>query len=443
MLLGLILAVVITASVGGQDGVKVKKVAEESSTHKTFILAIEVSVNEKPDQIKETFGKVLEEGNPGKGAKPDFVWVKDKVDLKEIDKATFLALQRFVRGGPEVDGANIPRRVRKQTNTFWEIDLGDRNAQLHSIILLFDKGKRMVVEAGKKKEGLTLTTLPFGRATLQGTIKQTPKSFKLIKFGKGDQPVDEKTVPEELWERPDKRYWLLKLEGWEGDPQKLIKVLGDEDVLVNPVVLSPELSLLGVGTFLYGEGGYPGGFTGGNKFTFQVPRPPKGIKIGATPKDSDEAKVWMLFPLSKNEAEDISKKLDNLTTGKLIAHINGKVTGKDVPVFERLEAGKEGKLAPGAKARWIELPLGANKATFERTIPVEKIGDWWEKEKSNKSPRSFRIIVVEVRKKGKKAADALFIKGTTHNKVEEVPEWFIGLQQKALTPTDTKPTNPK
>jgi len=194
MLLALILAVVITASVGGQDNGKVKKVAEDS-THKTFILAIEVNVNEKPDQIKETFGKVLEEGNPGKGQKPDFTWAKDKVDLKEIDKATFLALQRFVRGGPELDGANIPRRVRKQTNTFWEIDLGDRNASLHSIILMFDKGERWVIEAGKKTKGLTLTTLPFGRATLQGSLSRTPKTFKLLKFGKGDKPVDEKTVP--------------------------------------------------------------------------------------------------------------------------------------------------------------------------------------------------------------------------------------------------------
>lgn len=406
----------------------------------TLIIALRAKAGEDEKNIAGTFRAVKQRNRPKGAAVPLFDW-KGEAKLQKIKKETYLALESFIEGGTlfDEDADDGRPRLSKGKAEFWNIDLGDTDdVFLHSITLKYKAAEKEGAEEVKSatyvlntpKDGVELRRRGGNRYTLKGKLKFEPISYVLIKTNDKDPKQPGESMAEQPWPKVEEVFYLVKLEGWSGDQVTMFKALSSKKVMVTPVTVSTKFSTVGVGSFLFAGRKVRGGFKDATQFVFRISMPPEASE------PEDEVRAWMLFPLTRQQAEEAAKELGKWAFDQVVPeHI-----AKQDRVLVRDDQGKPLPFAlkPKEKARWIEVPLGSLGA-FERTVTVEDIQGWWKEEEAAKGAdsRRYRLIVWEVVKKdGENLNHAVLIDDDKAKRkvtylIEEVTEWPNGLRTQA------------
>jgi len=399
-----------------------KDVKKNVVEQRPLIIALAGKPDLNEEKVVGRFDKALQNNNREKKDKPDFTW-RTPIKPRRIDKATYQALQHIVENVESViappDRTKVSLKSSKESEPYWEFDLG-KDAAVQAVKVTFKekgKGEKTYVKnyvKDKKTEGVLLEAIngERGQYGLFGKLEDTPVQNVIVLAG-------DKEMAPESWPREENSYWLVKLEGWEGDHRILFDVMADGELTTLPVAVNPKVATLGVGTLVL-DGPIPEQGFNGLQFVFRVPM------VKGTSKAGDEVRAWMLFPLTEEKAREIAAKIDKRDVGKVLT--------EEIPEKDRILAPDPAKnekekvtLKPNdnrtlPEAKWYE--LRKQELLFERTLTVEDVAKW-----PTDKP-VYRVIVWEVLKKGQRTAEAVPV-GDGNCKPEEVNEWAPGLRNLA------------
>jgi hypothetical protein len=190
--------------------------------------------------------------------------------------------------------------------------------------------------------GVYILKVPAGRSVKSATFMVTDEA-------KGGNAAP---VPLEVAWPDTGRCYLVTLKGVEGDEKSLYDTLKDGKKISNPIKGLEDATKAAIVVASFKEMVAVALRFEVDAIKLSYPKPGGGVE----PK-----RMWMRFPLTKAEAETLSRELD------------GKFVGdgfKTMPAWLRKNLLGE-KLTPEGSTGWFELPWNADHQQFERTLPID------------------------------------------------------------------------
>lgn len=371
----------------------------------------------------------------------------DEVHVNAIDPAVYQWLADFF---PDVGTIAAPTDKsvitrNKDASQQWNVRI-DPFLKLEGIKVRYvDKGDKGPAKEetfpakGKEDKDARLRFFAPGWWIFQTEPSWEPKEYQLVV---ANQP---EAQPFQPWPLPD-QYYAIRLKNFRGDIRTYFETLTDPEKVGTALkdVRVPKATSLLLANFarLIPVGG---GIWDGNRFTVLVSRLP----------GSHPARVWMLFPLTKEQMEEAVKDLKDrdLTSYELAEAIGERKHGYDRyptvryphPEYTLKEATK---LAPGTKPQWYEVPpvysIGLNGQKnldgFSRTFEIEGIPEW---KRGPLAKGASRVIAYEFETKDGATRRILSFLNDNNEEVlwfsQDVPAWPIGLQQAAAASSAAPP----
>ena len=145
------------------------------------------------------------------------------------------------------------------------------------------------------------------------------------------------------WPKDSYSYWTLRLEGWKGEVSELIKLFKNEEEKLYGLANGYDLAGAAYTTFGVGSAlldapeGTGGGFIGNNIFQFVIP---------ISNKQRKATRVWMMFPLSEDEAKQQKIELNKMGFNQVITYIEKKAS--KLP-----NTNQQWQFTPGMEAQWL------------------------------------------------------------------------------------------
>ena len=352
----------------------------------------------------------------------------DEVKVERIDFSGYKVLERFF-GGPDrpsiiSEYVEVVERSTAQSE-YWNVYLRDPFQDIASLTLTYRVNEEVKAEkfdVGEKgDETARLRYHSPGYCIFRTEPNWEPEGYVLVTEARDGT---KKEHPARKWPVTDK-YFAITLRGFQGDPKALFDVLRDpkqvgtalKDVLeVRPtsVVLANFVRDFAVGGDSW------------NKNEFTVRFTPPG---GETYAD----RIWMLFPLSKDELASARERLLGMPLTKQdFAQWIRKGSGLYKPFF----ADQDAVLRPETKAMWYEIPpvysegLEPKIVAFQRIFRVEEIEAWKENPSFTQVHRMVAYefeaadgtkLMLMVDSEGRDGEGDLWLE-------EEVRAWPIGLR---------------
>jgi len=376
----------------------VKKVNEEKSDvipQKTnlFLLARvgrqDNGVQLNAEGLKENFLRGLNNSQPQKDS-------YSKIDVKPISPSVFRNINKIVAGNVEEP---------------WRADLPNGVSMLHAeiedtlyLIIRMPKDKKLQLEwvdittvgsveavkygAGGSKSLSLLSTSPETYSIpweLNSQIKEV--NMKVLELdGKSEVKSLQQKYP--LGSLNSDLYYSITIKDFTGDKKKLFDYVQNPKNYEDVIQIGADLSdyIVQIASMGIIGGGEGVGIDENNNWTPRVSQNAKG----------NVARAWVLFPLTKQQAEEEIKKFSKIMTpnaaykefAKMPNKVFAPVKKEGAPIGN--EKGKENDFVPGGPAKWYELPKG-NSGHLERSINLGDLQDFLDKNKE------FEMVVIRER----------------------------------------------
>lgn len=267
-------------------------------------------------------------------------------------------------GGGDTMISPLPTREQ-----LWEFRLKSPMQILKSIKVTYEGDRTIEYKPSPLKPGsndvpeLVLTTP--GRYSLRLDPEGLPKSYEAIVLEPGKQEAKLKGD----WPRVD-NFFFVSLRNFRGDRQAFFNAIKTEGLVANPFKeIDPTRQIEFVFANFDTDATTIGDKLDGNKLT-----------LGVNASNKRVGRIWMLFPLTEQQAKAELKRLRDLKLDErgIIEEIRKKA----------LTAREEINLQPGMEPKWIELtPAGSG---FNRTMTVTNLA-----ELQKTYPQVWRLFVQE------------------------------------------------
>lgn len=387
------LVVVIRAGFDAESGESIPK----SRVVEAVTATLKTMMQEQPD---DAITKLVEKFSGKTGADA----------VKNITATDFHAYKRLVN--PDSPLPSLPTRKSEQLELrqlpaltpTWELTLlGATPRQIDQLDLTFindaAQTKALTLKPSLKAEdSLKMTqlgtyALSLGKPLLDQLASEdnADNNWKVSEYSATVSTLDMKTeVVKGNWIEADS-YYLIRLDGIDQHRDLFANIIRDRTK-----VGGVALDVFNVGesaTLALGEAGVTDDSAGDtfedNKISMTI----------ASLSKTDCARAWVLFPLTKEQAERETKRLNQMSLGQIPDEIR-----KATPVM----AGSDAVIKPGESARWFEWPkVGAAAATgpspqnsFQRDIYLVDVdgtrataADYQQLLKD--IPDAYRVVVYE------------------------------------------------
>lgn len=281
---------------------------------------------------------------------------KDLV-VEPIDGETYLRLRSVLTRGTTVNRAGSPIKAAaieplQGEEGWWSIDLDSAYKYMEAAVLVADAGDGKGEKAvdvrvgGKNPDGFDLRFHSPGRYILQLPKDRRPRSIRFeVTHDDGTKTTTQEVS--QAWPNVGRCY-LVTLNDVVGKEDLLFESLRDPKKVANPIKDLPPASLM-VASFIEVLGKRVSIVDG--KLVFDFPKP----------RDVEPKRLWVLFPLNREQLEQERTKID-----ALLAREDGL---KQLPKLIR-DGVRKGVLKPGAPAGWVELPLVGDRFTARSELDV-------------------------------------------------------------------------
>jgi hypothetical protein len=326
----------------------------------------------------------------------------DGLEVQPLNPVLFEELERLIGEGappPPAAAEGISVRQLLARGSYWEIRLPKPTQQLRGLAIEYRKAgsKKYTLNAGDEAERYALIM---------------PGSYA-VQLLAGDEPVrcwvevaelGGKPQPQELaWPQSD-RFFAIVIRRFQGSQKALFEVIQDKEQLANPLEnVKPLRNFSFVFASLDSRAGKLGGpLLEGNVYLPQV----AGIE-GRSPR-----RVWMLFPLTRDEAASALKEYRQHGSGELAEAIR---KGGKMISDEQADVAVDAASGP----RWFELVDRGDGKAFSRKIPLKDFRKLQEK-----YPSVWRLLVWEF---DKGTPQAIAVQHPTDGRVYVIEEEVKGL----------------
>ena len=180
------------------------------------------------------------------------------------------------------------------------------------------------------------------------------------------------------WPVADKHY-LVQLSQFSGEVDDLFRLLREHRYSLPVRQLVTGESTLVLASLQPGSGTVEPGWSG-NQFVFRFPK----VQYPGSTADASR-KMYVLFPLTKAQAEETAKNLNAKKAEDVIPDI---LREKPSPIDD-----DKAVLAPGGPARWYEVGIGEGLHRFERKVTVESAG---QPAADGKEIPNYRVAVYQL-----------------------------------------------
>jgi hypothetical protein len=337
---------------------------------KAVLLWVRVGANVTKQDIENNLKLSLDEGSFSWGA----------VDIEPVPRQTYEFMEKVLRGGetPRVapPAAAVGEvQLRELSTGEWEVRLEEPTQSLEKMEVHFqDKETPQVFERGAVEQANRPTLIRPGVYAIRLGGEQPTKYVATIanRGVKQDKPL------EGTWPKRD-RYYAIALKQFEGKQEELLEVLrGKGGFLSEPFVdLKPtEKYTLAFASWKTDAASAPDPVFVDNSYTPHF----RGIRGKKTKR------VWLLFPLTQQDAEKLSRQYAGYGTIQMMEEINNEKP------FNKAPASAELTVDGTTPAHWFELsPRDKDgEQIFTRSIPLK---EWTGLH--NKYPSFWQLVVWE------------------------------------------------
>ena len=351
------------------------------------------------------------------------------VTAGEISESGYQAIAKFAAAIPaqEVSGGEDsiePSQTESSLN--WKLHFRDPDVRLESIDLTYKDGDKTETKtfpaAPKSDASAKLVFFSPGYYVLKVEQGWTPQRYKLhFKPGEDGKAID---PAERKWPNLS-RHFLIRIYKFSGDLDEVLKTMRVAEKVGNVLEIEKRGDPM---TFLLATSKAGvierGDIWNKNKFIVEL----------AKPRASSASRVWMLFPITRDDMKTVRETLlDKKRTAKELAKaITDGSTGYPI-----CPATEEAILTPKMKPTWFEIvaPPAADGAkssagvvTFTRAFTVEDVAGW---KRDSKAGQLWRVVAWQF---DPHDGSPLILYFNNHgNSVllqdDEVSAWPIGLQK--------------
>jgi hypothetical protein len=271
-----------------------------------------------------------------------------------------------VGGQPGSESGSIRRLPTKEV--LWEFRLKSPDQVLKKLTVTYEKAGKKEYTATSPADDGPLTQIVPGRYALKPEANDEPVEYEaeVVELGQAPQKMEGK------WAVMD-RYYVVTMNNFRGNRDHLFKVVQDPNQVANPldgVRLGSDLVFV-FANLESSAATLEGDLISGNNLTVNV-QPARGRAT---------ARVWMLFPLTEEQAKAKATELSKIESAKTLSQEIRKNA-----VF----ATTEQTVGPETPAKWLELESQQAGKSFRRVIPLKDF-----KELLAKYPNAWRLLVWE------------------------------------------------
>jgi hypothetical protein len=297
------------------------------------------------DLLRETLELGLEKANC-RFEKP--------VEIQAIAPTVFEELARLIGHGgmvgPPAVGEGLELRQLPTRGSTWEFRLPKASQMLRELTIEYRKAGARKYTARAAEEADRLTLIVPGSYAVQLLANDDPVRYVAQVVEVGEKPQEVKKD----WPQSD-RFFALTIRKFQGDQKVLFETLQDKRQLGNPLKnIEPVRNITFAFANLNSKAGKIGGpLMEGNVYLPQVP----GIE------EREPKRVWMYFPLTRDEAMKARDRYREFGTKSLPEHLRKE--GKTVAYDD------SATIDAGSEPRWFELLDRADGRGFTRQVPMK------------------------------------------------------------------------
>jgi len=338
----------------------------------------------------------------------------ESYDVRPIDPNTYQLLKSILQGValPNVasQGAVSIEPMEGQDGA-WTVNLKSDTKYLESAKLKVANSTQGEQELAMKAEPKDKTSANLryhspGVYILKVPAGAEPKSATLMVTDEAKGGKAPPVAVEVAW--PDSgRCYLVTLKGVEGEEKELYDTLKDGKKIANPIKGIEDATKAAIVVASFKEMLAVVIVFKDDAIQLTFPKPGGGVE----PK-----RMWMRFPLTKNDEASISKELDEKFAGDGF---------KTVPAWIRQNLLGE-RLTPEGSTGWFELPWNAEHQAFERTLPIDT-KSWQERLVNNKEFMGENAILLYEFEGEDESREIIKLDNGKRYRPYQVVGWLTGL----------------
>ena len=368
----------------------------------TLFMMVRTGPHLTEDKLQRTLNRGLEKSECTITGEPSIRAISPAV-FEEIESLTNRTAAK-VAAAPVIDGFVIRRLPVR--DAIWEFHLKSASQILKKLTMTYKnaEGTEITKEytPASPQDNGPLTLIVPGSYALKLEPKLDPISYEAEVVELGEKPETLK----DKWPLSD-RYYVITMNNFVGNRDRLFKTLQDKDLVPNPLdSIRLGNDLVFVFANLEATGARSGElFSENNLILSAVP-----------PLNRRVARGWMLFPLTEAGKKEKLAELQKIKNEeKLVQEIR-----KDA-----LRADKNTDIGPDSKAQWIEIPVTDN-GQFRRLLPLHEFRGVLEK-----FPTAWALLVWEF-DDGRPAAITIKLANGEETLVQEmeINKWAAALKEK-------------
>lgn len=331
---------------------------------KTLYIMVRAGAHLSAEQLKNTLTQGLNISQATIAGKPE---------IRQVSPFIFDELEALTsRTAKAVEGANaehsVIRRLPLRDQGMWAFHLQSQSHVLKKLTITYrNAGKKEYVPVGPQEKGDVKLIVPGSYAVkLEANDDPVAYEAEVIEIDGNPQRLEGK------WPALDRCY-VVTMHNFRGDQNRLFTIIQDPRQVANPldsVRLGSDLVFV-FANMDSNAASVEGDHFSGNSLIVNVP--------GALNRNT--ARVWMLFPLTKQQAEDKLKELRAIKDELKISQVVRE---------NAIHSGTEHVVGPETPARWLELPEHVTGRGFRRVIPLRDFKGLLEK-----YPAAYRLLVWE------------------------------------------------
>jgi hypothetical protein len=276
---------------------------------------------------------------------------------------------------PEAGGV-VGTRITPHVGSAWIIDIGG-HGDLKKIEFKYagEKNKEDPSEIEGGDQRLTRYTVRNFKLAVE--FNTLPKECVLtILDGKYSRTETQK------WPEAPDRFWLVQLREFTGDKGEFFKLLRDY-VYATPIrdVAIAKSTTFVVGDLRTGTTTVDDDRWSGNRYQFA-----RALQFDAQSNQLRSERAFILFPLTKQRAEEEAKRLNGMKPDAIMKEI---LDANPITALDEKAA-----LRPDMKPTWIEIPKAVGQ--LRRNLAVEDVRGWKDRlGKPTNGLESYSITVYE------------------------------------------------
>lgn len=395
----------------GQEGSATQEAGRVSQTISgTVVQSVMILVRANPETRPEQIRATLLAGVKQTDSKCAEVIVRE-VQPEVIDQVE--AMLRGVETSIFQQAGSSAVLLKGSSLGSWEFRLGEPSREMATQLeVLYEGSESWVTYPAVPPEkaavpSFVVVSVRNGRYEFYPEVnKPRPVRYRIVTE---DENGNRRNVNEGSFPLLDK-FYLIHLRDFSGNKDLLFKAVTDKDKVANPFTAIDERTNV---TLVIGDLNARSGVTGIGIVSHDLVVSVSGVQ------ERKPARAWMLFPLTKEEAEEECRKIESLTDPSMT--LPDEIRKRAV-----LTNQQEKSVVEQAGARWYELTRSGS--SFESRIRLVNNAAQFA-ELASKFPQVYRVLVWEFEDAEKGIREAIYVEGNRLYKMEDIDGWFNALQK--------------